>query len=247
MFAEQLGIELNYEKCFVEVDSFTSSVKSFFDEGGDGLNVTVPFKVQAFQISNHLSERAKVAGSVNTLKQHSDGGLFGDNTDGLGFELDLVKNLKWSIDRKNVLLIGAGGAARGILMNLLSLNPNKIYIFNRTPERAELLVSKFTEHGNIKSNCFIIDKKIAYISDVSKIYRKDYKHFKNLKFLVIDCLWYNQHPSHFNLEKSLNMIKEFKPQKSILTNLSPVLDYDELSKILPKNIIPAHDGLSVNL
>ncbi|MED5560950.1 MAG: shikimate dehydrogenase, partial [Pseudomonadota bacterium] len=64
MFAEQLGIELNYEKCFVEVDSFTSSVKSFFDEGGQGLNVTVPFKVQAFQISNHLSERAKVAGSV---------------------------------------------------------------------------------------------------------------------------------------------------------------------------------------
>ena len=116
MFAEQLGIELNYEKCFVEVDSFTSSVKSFFDEGGQGLNVTVPFKVQAFQISNHLSERAKVAGSVNTLKQHSDGSLFGDNTDGLGFELDLVKNLKWSIDSKNVLLIGAGGAARGILM-----------------------------------------------------------------------------------------------------------------------------------
>ena len=113
MFAEQLGIELNYEKCFVEVDSFKSSVKSFFDEGGQGLNVTVPFKVQAFQISNHLSERAKVAGSVNTLKQHSDGSLFGDNTDGLGFELDLVKNLKWSIDRKNVLLIGAGALLGG--------------------------------------------------------------------------------------------------------------------------------------
>ena len=156
MFAEQLGIELNYEKCFVEVDSFISSVKSFFDEGGQGLNVSVPFKEQAFQISNHLSERAKVAGSVNTLKQHSDGSLFGDNTDGLGFELDLVKNLQWSIDRKNVLLIGAGGAARGILMNLLSLNPNKIHIFNRTSERAELLASEFTEHGNIKS-CLIQD------------------------------------------------------------------------------------------
>jgi len=130
------------------------------------------------------------------------------------------------------------------ILKLNKLN-NRISIKDRKKKLKIKTVE--VEHGNIKSNCFIIDKKIAYISDVSKIYRKDYKHFKNLKFLVIDCLWYNQHPSHFNLEKSLNMIKEFKPQKSILTNLSPVLDYDELSKILPKNIIPAHDGLSVNL
>ena len=130
------------------------------------------------------------------------------------------------------------------ILKLNKLN-NRISIKDRKKKLKIKTVE--VEHGNIKSNCFIIDKKIAYISDVSKIYRKDYKHFKNLKFLIIDCLWYNQHPSHFNLEKSLNMIKEFKPQKSILTNLSPVLDYDELSKILPKNIIPAHDGLSVNL
>ena len=71
--------------------------------------------------------------------------------------------------------------------------------------------------------------------------------FKNLKYLVIDCLWYNFHPSHFNLESSLAIIKKFKPKKAILTNLSPVLDYKVLKKMLPKNVVPAHDGLSINL
>ena len=103
------------------------------------------------------------------------------------------------------------------------------------------------KHGKVKSNCFIIDKKIAYISDVSKIYNKDFRYFKNLKYLVIDCLWYNFHPSHFNLENSLSMIKEFKPKNAILTNLSPVLDYKVLKKLLPKNVIPAHDGLTIEL
>ena len=103
------------------------------------------------------------------------------------------------------------------------------------------------EHGKVKSNCFIIDKKIAYISDVSKIYKKDFKYFKNLKYLIIDCLWYNPHPSHFNLETSLLMIKKFDPKKAILTNLSPVLDYNQLKKYLPKNVVPAHDGLTVKL
>ena len=103
------------------------------------------------------------------------------------------------------------------------------------------------EHGNVKSNCFIIDEKIAYISDVSKIYKKDYKYFKKLKYLIIDCLWYNFHPSHFNLEKSLSLIKLFKPKKAILTNLSPILDYKVLKKDLPSNIIPAHDGLTIKL
>ena len=103
------------------------------------------------------------------------------------------------------------------------------------------------DHGKVKSNCFIIDKKLAYISDVSSIKKKDYKFFKKLKYLVIDCLWYNYHPSHFNLQTSLSIIKKFKPQKAILTNLSPVLDYTILKKKLPTNVIPAHDGLTINL
>ena len=107
--------------------------------------------------------------------------------------------------------------------------------------------SIIVEHGMVKSNCFIIDNKVAYISDVSKIYNKDFKYFKNLNYLVIDCLWYRYHPSHFNLEKSLEIIKIFKPRYSILTNLHTDLDYKKLKKILPKNVIPAHDGLTINL
>ena len=103
------------------------------------------------------------------------------------------------------------------------------------------------DHGKVKSNCFIIDKKLAYISDISDISSKDFKYFKNLKYLIIDCLWYNFHPSHFNLEKSLFFIKKFKPSKAILTNLSPVLDYNELKKLLPKNVMPAYDGLTISL
>ena len=107
--------------------------------------------------------------------------------------------------------------------------------------------SVIVEHGKVKSNCFIIDKRIAYISDVSKIYKKDFKYFKNLKYLIVDCLWYRSHPSHFNLEKVLEIIKLFKPKNSILTNLHTDLDYIKLKKLLPKNTIPAHDGLTINL
>ena len=129
----------------------------------------------------------------------------------------------------------------------LKLNKLTKNFFTRNNHKKINIKSIIVDHGNVKSNCFIIDKKIAYISDVSKIYKKDYKYFRKLKYLVIDCLWYNHHPSHFNLEKSLLMIKQFKPMKSILTNLSPVLDYGELKKILPKNVVPAHDGLLLKL
>ena len=103
------------------------------------------------------------------------------------------------------------------------------------------------QHGNVQSVCYIIDKKIAYISDVSEIFEKDYKYFKSLKYLIIDCLWYKYHPSHFNLDKSLEMIKKFSPKKAILTNLHTDIDYNEIKKMLPKNVIPAYDGLSVIL
>ena len=103
------------------------------------------------------------------------------------------------------------------------------------------------DHGKVKSNCFIIDKQLAYISDISDISNKDFKYFENLKYLIIDCLWYNFHPSHFNLEKSLFFINKFNPSRAILTNLSPVLDYNELKKLLPKNVVPAYDGFTINL
>ena len=121
--------------------------------------------------------------------------------------------------------------------NILAINNNKKI----------KIKSIMVEHGKVKSNCFIVDQKLAYISDVSKIHNKDFKSFKNIKYLIIDCLWYNFHPSHFNLETSLSVIKKFNPKNAILTNLSPILDYKVLKKILPKNVIPAHDGLTIKL
>ena len=121
----------------------------------------------------------------------------------------------------------------------------KLYIKNK---KKNILIKPINvQHGNVQSICYIIDKKLAYISDVSKIFEKDYKYFINLKYLIIDCLWYKDHPSHFNLEKSLEMIKKFSPTKAILTNLHTDIDYNEIKKKLPKNIIPAYDGLSVIL
>ena len=112
----------------------------------------------------------------------------------------------------------------------LKLNKLKKNFLIGTNEKKFNIRSIMVEHGAVKSNCFIIDKKIAYISDVNKIYKKDYKYFDKLKYLVIDCLWYDFHPSHFNLETSLLMIKKFAPKKAILTNLSPVLDYKKIKK-----------------
>ena len=129
----------------------------------------------------------------------------------------------------------------------LKINKLKNYFSISNKQKKIRIRSIKVDHGKVKSNCFIIDKKLAYISDVSRIYNKDYKYFKNLRYLIIDCLWYNYHPSHFNLEKSLDMIKKFKPKKAILTNLSPVLDYKELKKVLPRNVVPAHDGLTIEL
>ena len=103
------------------------------------------------------------------------------------------------------------------------------------------------KHGNVDSICYIIDKKLAYISDVSKIFEKDFKYLKDLDYLILDCLWIKNHPSHLNLEESLDLINKLNPKKAILTNLSPVLDYNYLKKILPKKVVPAFDGLTINL
>ena len=130
---------------------------------------------------------------------------------------------------------------------ILKLNKLTKNIFINNNKKKIKIRSIEVEHGKVKSNCFIIDQKLAYISDVNKIYNKDYKYFKNLRYLIIDCLWYNFHPSHFNLDNCLSIIKKFKPKKAILTNLSPVLDYKILKKLLPKNVIPAHDGLTLKL
>jgi phosphoribosyl 1,2-cyclic phosphate phosphodiesterase len=129
----------------------------------------------------------------------------------------------------------------------LKLNSIKKKLFIKTSKRNIKITPITVRHGNVNSICYIIDNKIAYISDVSEIYKKDFRYFRNLKYLIIDCLWYRNHPSHFNLKKTLEMIDIFLPKKAILTNLHTDIDYDEIKKLLPKNVIPAYDGLTVSL
>ena len=129
----------------------------------------------------------------------------------------------------------------------LKLNSIKKNLVIFDGQRKLNVKSIMVKHGKVKSVCYIIDKKIAYISDISDISKKDFKYFKNLKYLIIDCLWIKYHPSHLNLEGSLKFIKLFKPRKAILTNLHSDLDYNYLKKILPKNIVPAYDGLTIKL
>ena len=104
-----------------------------------------------------------------------------------------------------------------------------------------------TEHGNIESICYLINKKLAYASDISLFYKKDHKRLKKLDYLIIDCLWYKKHPAHFNLEQVLDLNRVLSPKKTILTNMHTDLDYNQLKKKLPKNIVPGYDGMTVNL
>ena len=130
---------------------------------------------------------------------------------------------------------------------ILKLNSiNKSLFINDGKKKVKIQPIK-VKHGNVDSVCYIIGKKLAYISDVSSIRKKDYRFFRNLKYLIIDCLWLRNHPSHLNLEKSLELIYEFSPKKAILTNLHSDLDYEELKKKLPNNVLPAYDGLEIKL
>ena len=129
----------------------------------------------------------------------------------------------------------------------LKLNNIKKKLFIKDSNRNVQIVPINVGHGKVNSVCYIIDKKIAYISDVNEIYKNDFKYFKKLKYLIIDCLRIKNHPSHFNLEQSLTMIKKFSPKKAILTNLHTDLDYDKITRLLPRNVVPAYDGLTLNL
>ena len=100
------------------------------------------------------------------------------------------------------------------------------------------------KHGKIKSILYKINHKCAYVSDVSEIYKKDYKKLKNLNYLILDCLRYNYHPSHFNLDSALKLIEIIKPKKTILTNLANDIDYIKIQKFLPNNVKPAYDGMN---
>ena len=139
-FAEQTQQSLEYRALLVELDAFERSVTEFFDKGGKGLNITVPFKTRAWAMAERHSEAARKAGAVNTLYRDSDGALTGENTDGTGLLRDLKQNHGAVLAEKRILLLGAGGAVKGVLANLIAESPSTIYIANRTVANAQALV-----------------------------------------------------------------------------------------------------------
>lgn len=141
-FALQTGEDIGYEPLIAPLDGFAATVEAFRAAGGKGVNVTLPFKEGACSISTHLSERARAAQAANTLI-FSDAGIRGDNTDGYGLVRDLAVNLGFAIQGRRVLLAGAGGAARGVLLPLLGERPAALVIVNRDIDKGRALAGRF--------------------------------------------------------------------------------------------------------
>lgn len=144
-FAEQTRQALEYRAILAPEQDFEGHACAFFEEGGLGANVTVPFKLDALVFSDHLSPRARRAGAVNTLQKGKNNEIYGDNTDGIGLVRDLTDNLGFNLKGRRVLLLGAGGASRGVIEPLLKSGIARLKIANRTPEKAQQLVQIF--HG----------------------------------------------------------------------------------------------------
>ena len=148
-FAAQTGQDLTYGRLLGDIEDFEGEVKDFFAEGGRGLNVTVPFKKRAFRMVDELSPRAESAEAVNTIIALGDDGLRGDNTDGVGLVTDLGCNHLFDLKGARILLVGAGGAARGVLRPLLESRPGKLVIANRTAKKALALAAKMAQYGHV--------------------------------------------------------------------------------------------------
>ncbi len=154
MFAKQSGQAISYQLLETPPEHLSDTVQHFFAEGGKGLNITVPHKQAAAQLVKYRTPRAEFASAVNTILIAQDGALMGDNTDGVGLLNDLNINLKYEIKNKRVLLLGAGGAARGVLAPLLQQHPTELVIANRNVERATQLAKEFQSLGDLSSTSF---------------------------------------------------------------------------------------------
>lgn len=150
-FARQTGQKVQYEAILAPLDGFKNTVIAFQKDGGKGINITIPFKLEAYALTTRLTNRASAAQAVNTFKFGHHDEILGDNTDGAGLVRDIEINLKTLITGKRILLMGAGGAAHGVILPLLQKNPALLVIGNRTPEKALALQQQFTTHRNIKA------------------------------------------------------------------------------------------------
>lgn len=152
-FAEQTCQDLTYGKILADVGTFDEQAGKFFTNGGKGLNVTVPFKEDAFRYADILTERARLAGAVNTLVKQNDGKVLGDTTDGAGLVGDL-QSRGWTLRGRHILLLGAGGAVRGVTDALIQQQPAAVVIANRTVAKAEALAALFQPLGPVSACSF---------------------------------------------------------------------------------------------
>ncbi len=152
LFAQQTEQNLVYKAQDVPAESFNQSIDTFFTQGGKGINCTVPLKELAYQRADSLSERAQFSKAVNTLVLQEAGTLYGDNTDGIGLVTDLTDNHSITLLNSRILILGAGGASRGIIEPLMKKSPSCLVIANRTVEKAITLSGEFSQLGNI-SGC----------------------------------------------------------------------------------------------
>jgi len=150
-FAAQLGERIEYVALAAPLDGFAATVERFFREGARGANVTLPFKVEAFGLAASSSERAREAGAANFLARRDDGTIAADNTDGAGLVADLRGNLGLKIEGASILMIGAGGAARGVIGPLLREAPERLVIANRDAQRGRALASRFASGARVQS------------------------------------------------------------------------------------------------
>lgn len=148
-FAQQTHQHISYQAILVEPGKLKEAIDKFRELGGKGINITVPFKVDAWEISAYRNCRAERALAVNTISFNKDGEIVGDNTDGIGFIRDLAVNHNVPIKGKSILILGAGGSVRGILPLLLDEQPDRVVIANRTPSRAVQLARLFGENNQI--------------------------------------------------------------------------------------------------
>jgi shikimate dehydrogenase len=144
LFAEQTNQSLSYTAELVKAELFNNAVRAFASNNGKGLNITVPFKQEAWKLATKCSDRAQRAGAVNTLVIDGNN-YFGDNTDGIGLVRDLSKNHNINLNKQHILIVGAGGAVRGIIEPVMEQNPEEIVITNRTAEKAEKLAEDFSK------------------------------------------------------------------------------------------------------
>ena len=149
-FARQCGHTIEYTAIDVDPGGFAQAIEQFRAGGALGCNITVPFKLEAYYLADNRSERAELAEACNTFKFEKDGRIFGDNTDGAGIVHDIVRNLNVGLKGKKILLMGAGGAVRGVLGPMLKYNPQLLVIVNRTVSKARDLAAAFADHGKLE-------------------------------------------------------------------------------------------------